>query len=39
MNIVMERKRFRRQFNDEQWAALAADTKFKTAWDSDDIIR
>jgi hypothetical protein len=39
MNIATERKRFRRQFNDEQWVVLTADTKFMTAWDSDDIIR
>jgi hypothetical protein len=39
MNIVTERKRFRKQFNDEQWAALTANTEFKTVWDSDDIIR
>jgi len=39
MNIVTERRRFRRQFNDEQWAALTADTEFKAAWESDDFIR
>jgi hypothetical protein len=39
MNIVTERKRFRGQFNDEEWAALTADTEFKTAWESDDFIR
>jgi hypothetical protein len=39
MNTVTERVRFRRQFNDEQWAALTADIEFKHAWDADDIIR
>ena len=39
INNEAERRRFRRQFDDDEWAALTADTEFKKAWEDNDIIK
>ena len=39
MNPDMERKRFRQQFNDEQWLRLYANAEFMAAWDAGNFVR
>jgi hypothetical protein len=34
-----ERKKFRGQFSDKEWAALLADTAFEFEWDAGDLVR
>jgi len=39
MNPETERKKFRRQFNDEQWLWLTANAEFKAAWETENFVR
>ena len=39
MKSDKERAKFKKQFKDEQWATLIADSKFKFAWDCNDIVK
>jgi hypothetical protein len=39
MDPEMERKRFRRQFTNEQWLRLIANEEFKTAWETDNFVK
>jgi hypothetical protein len=34
-----ERKKFRGQFSDTEWATLVADAAFKFEWDAGDLVR
>ena len=39
MSQEERRKKFRRQYSDEQWSRLYANAEFKAAWDSGNIDR
>ena len=39
MNPETERKKFRRQFTDEQWLRLIANDEFNAAWEKDNFVK
>ena len=39
MNIETEAKKFKAQYDDEDWAELMNDSEFKKAWESNSLVK